>query len=237
MLAVLDVPFERNPWAQTWSISMNTRTLATVALLALAACGGGSDADDELSTAADRIADLEGQIEEIQADQDDELSIAEERIAELELQIEEMQAETTPDTEAPTTVAPTTAAPTTAAPTTAAPTTAAPTTEAPGPSLTPSQQQAVRSAESYLDFTAFSRLGLIDQLSSEFGGQFPLDDATVAVDSLTIDWNEQAAQSAQSYLDFTGFSCQGLIDQLSSEFGGQFSVEQATYGATQAGIC
>jgi hypothetical protein len=83
----------------------------------------------------------------------------------------------------------------------------------------------------------FSRQGLIDQLSSEFGDQYSVADATFAVDSLNVDWNQQAVTSAQSYLDFTGFSCQGMIDQLSSEFGEQFTVEQATYGATQVGLC
>ncbi len=103
--------------------------------------------------------------------------------------------------------------------------------------LSPAQQNAVRSAESYLEFMSFSRQGLIDQLSSEFGEKFALADATVAVDSLDIDWNVQAVGSAQRYLEISGFSCQGLIDQLSSAYGDQFTVEQAKYGATQAGIC
>jgi hypothetical protein len=103
--------------------------------------------------------------------------------------------------------------------------------------LTPSQEQAVRSAESYLDYTAFSRQGLIDQLSSASGDQFSVEDATVAVDSLNVNWNAQAVRSAREYLDFTSFSCQGLIDQLSSEYGGQFTNEQATFGARESGIC
>lgn len=115
--------------------------------------------------------------------------------------------------------------------------TAPPTTAEPESDLTPSQRQAVRSAESYLNFMAFSRQGLIDQLSSEFGDQFAVEDATVAVDSLNVDWNEQAAKSAEGYLELMAFSCQGLIDQLSSEFGEQFTREQATYGARQTGIC
>ena len=107
-----------------------------------------------------------------------------------------------------------------------------PTTPPPPESnLTPSQQNAVRSAESYLDFMSFSRQGLIDQLSSEYGEQFPLEDATVAVDSLNVDWLAEAVESADSYLDLSGFSRQGLIDQLSSEFGEQFTVEQATFAA------
>ena len=105
------------------------------------------------------------------------------------------------------------------------------------PVVTTSQANAIRSAQNYLDFTHFSRQGLIDQLSSEFGDQFSLADATFAVSSLTVDWNEQAAGKAQDYLDFSAFSCQGLIDQMSSEFGDKFTQQEARYGATAAGLC
>lgn len=84
---------------------------------------------------------------------------------------------------------------------------------------------------------SFSRQGLIDQLSSGYGSQFPVEDATFAVDSLNWDWNEQATKKGQSYLDFMAFSCRGLIDQLSSPYGSQFTIEQATYGATALGLC
>ena len=104
-------------------------------------------------------------------------------------------------------------------------------------SLTAAQRYAVRSADSYLKVSGFSRQGLINQLSSEFGDQYNVRDATVAVDSLSIDWNKQAARSAAAYLKMSGFSCRGLIDQLSSEYGDKYTREQATYGATQAGIC
>jgi hypothetical protein len=85
--------------------------------------------------------------------------------------------------------------------------------------------------------SGFSRQGLIDQLSSEYGEKFNVADATVAVDNLGADWNAQAARSAASYLNMSGFSCQGLIDQLSSSHGEKFTVSQATYGAKQAGAC
>jgi hypothetical protein len=106
-----------------------------------------------------------------------------------------------------------------------------------GPTLTNQQQNAVRSAREYLNFTAFSRQGLIDQLSSAYGSGYSVNDATIAVDSLNVDWNAEAVQSAKDYLKLTGFSCQGLIDQLDSPYGGQFTVAQATYGAQQAGAC
>jgi len=85
--------------------------------------------------------------------------------------------------------------------------------------------------------SGFSRQGLIDQLSSEFGDRFSVGDATAAVDSLDTDWRVQAARSAAAYLKTSGFSCQGLIDQLSSQHADKYTVEQARYGATQAGIC
>jgi len=105
------------------------------------------------------------------------------------------------------------------------------------PSLTIAQQNAVRSAKSYLSFDGFSRLGLIDQLSSKAGDGYAKHDAVVAVDSLKVDWNAEAAESAKSYLSFEGFSCSGLIDQLSSSAGDKYTVQQARYGAKKAGVC
>src|SRR5699024_10277346 len=69
------------------------------------------------------------------------------------------------------------------------------------------QKNAVRSAEQYINMTGFSGEGLIEQLSSEYGDGYGIEDATIAIDSLNIDWNEQAVRSAEEYLDMTGFSC------------------------------
>lgn len=107
----------------------------------------------------------------------------------------------------------------------------------PANTMTGPQRNAVRSAERYIEMKGFSRAGLIEQLSSEYGEGYALADATFAVDSLNIDWNEQAAREATSYLEMKGFSCNGLIEQLSSEYGAQYTTEQATYGADQAGAC
>jgi hypothetical protein len=103
--------------------------------------------------------------------------------------------------------------------------------------LTGSQNNAVRSARQYLSMQGFSRSGLINQLSSDAGEGYDVADATVAVDSLNIDWNEQAVRSAKQYLRMQGFSCRGLIQQLSSSSGEGYTVSQATYGAKQAGAC
>lgn len=103
--------------------------------------------------------------------------------------------------------------------------------------LTGPQKNAVRSAKQYLSMAGFSRAGLIQQLSSEYGEGYKVADATVAVDSLNVDWDQQAVRSAKQYLEMQGFSCRGLIQQLSSSAGEKYTKSQATYGAKQAGAC
>ncbi len=98
------------------------------------------------------------------------------------------------------------------------------------PELTRAQENAIGQAEDYLDFGAFSRSGLIEQL--EFEG-YSKKDATFAVGYIKVDWNEQAAKKAEEYLDFQNFSRSGLIEQL--EFEG-FTTKQATYGVNQTGL-
>ena len=90
------------------------------------------------------------------------------------------------------------------------------------------QKNAVRSAKQYLSLSGFSRDGLIEQLSSSAGDGYDVDDATAAVDSLDVDWNENAAKSAKQYLSMSGFSCDGLIQQLSSIAGDKYTISQAT---------
>ena len=85
--------------------------------------------------------------------------------------------------------------------------------------------QAATSAEDYLDFSAFSRSGLIGQL--EYEG-FSAAEAEFGVDSLDADWFEQAVLSAASYLEFSSFSRSGLIGQLEYE---GFTRAEATFGA------
>jgi hypothetical protein len=96
--------------------------------------------------------------------------------------------------------------------------------------LTVSQQQAVNKAQEYLDFTAFSKSGLVKQLKYE---GFSDKDAKFAVNHIKVDWNEQAARKAQDYLDLTSFSRSGLVKQLKFE---GFTQKQAEYGAKAVGL-
>lgn len=94
---------------------------------------------------------------------------------------------------------------------------------------TTGERNAVKKAQSYLDFTAFSRNGLIGQL--EFEG-FTKSEATYGADNVGANWNEQAVAKAKSYLEFTAFSYSGLVEQLEFE---EFTHEQAVYGADKCG--
>jgi hypothetical protein len=103
-------------------------------------------------------------------------------------------------------------------------------TQGPFADETASQRNARLKAGDYLDFTSFSRSGLIQQL--EFEGFTP-DDAAYGVDALNVDWNDQAAKKAAEYLDFTSFSHSGLVDQLVFE---GFTRAQAEYGVSTTGL-
>jgi len=97
--------------------------------------------------------------------------------------------------------------------------------------LSDEQQEAYGAAQSYLDSSGFSKDGLIDQLSSEYGSDFAKKDAKKAVDALDVDWNKQAVRAAKSYRESGHFSTNGLIEQLESDYGSQFTHSEAVYGA------
>jgi len=94
-------------------------------------------------------------------------------------------------------------------------------------SETLSEKNAIQKAKDYLNYTSFSKKGLIEQL--EFSG-FTNEESVYAVSQIEVDWKEQAALKAQDYLDYSSFSRSSLIDQL--EFTG-FTNEEAVYGVNK----
>ena len=101
---------------------------------------------------------------------------------------------------------------------------------APTSSETVSQKNAVAKAKSYLDYSAFSHDGLVEQLEY---GQFSHADAVYGADNSGADWNEQAAKKAKSYMEYSAFSRGSLIEQLKY---GKFTQAQAEYGANAVGL-
>lgn len=90
-------------------------------------------------------------------------------------------------------------------------------------------KNALKTAKSYLKYSAFSYTGLIKQLEFE---KYTHDEAVYAANNCGADWNEQAVKSAKSYLAYSSFSREGLIDQLEYE---GFTYAQALYGVEAVG--
>lgn len=88
---------------------------------------------------------------------------------------------------------------------------------------------ALRKAESYSKTMHMSKKAIYDQLTSEYGEQFPADAAQYAIDNMTADWNANALAKAKSYQNTMHMSKSAIYDQLTSEYGEQFTKEEAQY--------
>lgn len=88
---------------------------------------------------------------------------------------------------------------------------------------------ALKKAESYSRTMHMSKKAIYDQLTSEYGEQFPADAAQYAIDNMTADWNENALAKAKSYQNTMHMSKSAIYDQLISEYGEQFTKEEAQY--------
>ena len=90
-------------------------------------------------------------------------------------------------------------------------------------------KNALRQAETYSDMMHMSKKGIYDQLTSEYGGQFPKDAAQYAVDNVDADWKANALATAENYSDTMHMSKKSIYDQLTSEHGEQFTTKEAQY--------
>lgn len=90
-------------------------------------------------------------------------------------------------------------------------------------------KNALKSAQNYIDIMPFSEAGLYKQLTSEYGGKFPVEAAQYAIKNVDANYNEEALESAKNYQKVMPMSDQDLFDQLTSEHGEQFTKEQAQY--------
>lgn len=74
-----------------------------------------------------------------------------------------------------------------------------------------------------------SKQGIYDQLTSEYGEQFPADAAQYAIDNLDADYKANALEKAKSYQNTMNMSKNAIYDQLISEYGEKFTAEEAQY--------
>lgn len=91
------------------------------------------------------------------------------------------------------------------------------------------KEGALNKAKSYLNTSAFSYTGLIEQL--EYEG-FSNSEATYGADNCGANWKDQALKKAKSYLNTSAFSESGLQEQLEYE---GFTTEEAKYGVSNCG--
>ena len=94
-------------------------------------------------------------------------------------------------------------------------------------------EQALKSAQNYVDTLHFSRQGLKQQLTSEYGSGFSEEAAEYALEHVDVDYYQEAVEAAESYLDTMSFSRDELKQQLTSEYGSGFTEEEAEYALDQ----
>lgn len=94
-------------------------------------------------------------------------------------------------------------------------------------------EQALKSAQNYVDTLHFSKQGLRQQLTSEHGSGFSEEAAEYALEHVDVDYYQEAVEAAESYLDTMSFSRQELKQQLTSEYGSGFTEEEAEYALDQ----
>lgn len=90
-------------------------------------------------------------------------------------------------------------------------------------------KNALRKAKRYSEMMHMSKQAIYDQLTSEYGEQFPAEAAQYAVDNLKADYNANALEKAKKYRDTMAMSNDAIYDQLTSDYGEQFTPEEAQY--------
>lgn len=88
---------------------------------------------------------------------------------------------------------------------------------------------ALTKAQLYAETMHMSKAGIYDQLTSEYGENFPAEAAQYAIDNLEFDWKENALKKAQEYAELMSMSDADIYDQLISEYGEKFTKEEAQY--------
>lgn len=102
-------------------------------------------------------------------------------------------------------------------------------TEPEEPSVPREYKAALKSAEAYAEGMSMSKAGIYDQLTSEYGENFPPEAAQYAIDNIQYDWKENALKKAKSYAEGMNMSNAAIYDQLISEYGEKFTAEEAQY--------
>ena len=80
------------------------------------------------------------------------------------------------------------------------------------PDVSKEYQNALEKAELYSNTMYMSKQGIYDQLTSEYGEQFPADAAQYAIDNLNADFKKNALEKAKTYQDTMSMSKSAIYD-------------------------
>lgn len=102
------------------------------------------------------------------------------------------------------------------------------------PNATMSQKNALKKAIGYATGMYMSKAKVYEQLISEYGEKFPVEDAQWAVSHLSdIDWKANALKKAKSYQTQQAMSVESIRNQLLSEYGEGFELEEVEYAISK----
>lgn len=90
-------------------------------------------------------------------------------------------------------------------------------------------ENALKQAQFYSDNMHMSRMGIFEQLTSEYGGNFPPEAAQYAIDNVEADFKANALETAKSYYEKMNMSKEAVREQLVSAYGERFTHEEADY--------
>ena len=90
-------------------------------------------------------------------------------------------------------------------------------------------KSALNKATSYSNTMHMSKLGVYDQLVSEYGEKFSAAAAQYVIDNVKADWKANALAKAKSYQDTMNMSPASIHDQLTSANGEKFTQSEADY--------
>lgn len=90
-------------------------------------------------------------------------------------------------------------------------------------------KSALRKATSYANTMNMSKIGVYNQLTSEYGEKFSQEAGQYAIDNVKTDWKANALAKAKTYQESMAMSPASIRDQLVSEYGENFTAEEADY--------
>lgn len=90
-------------------------------------------------------------------------------------------------------------------------------------------RSALKKAKTYAKTMNMSKIGIYNQLVSEYGENFPAEAAEYAMENISFNWKQNALKKAKTYANTMDMSNSAIYEQLISTYGENFTREEAQY--------